>query len=49
MIRQTDTCLLFDFAFSGDKNVMKKKDKIILKHTNLKIKIETCAIEKPKP
>ena len=47
MIRQTGTCILFDFAVSGDRNVMKKEDKPILKHKNLKIKAETCAIQKP--
>ena len=40
MIRQTGTCILFDLAVSGDRNVMKKEDKKILKHKDLTIKTE---------
>jgi len=35
VIRQTGTCILFDLAFSGDRNVMKKEDEKILKHKDL--------------
>jgi hypothetical protein len=40
VIRQTGTCILFDLAVSGDRNVMKKEDEKILKHKDLKITTE---------
>jgi hypothetical protein len=36
VIRKAGTCILFDLAVSGERNVMKKEDKNILKHKDLK-------------
>jgi hypothetical protein len=35
VIRQTGTCILFDLAVSGDRNVMMKEDEKILKHKDV--------------
>jgi len=35
VIRQAGTCILFDLAVSGDRNVMMKEDEKILKHKGL--------------
>jgi len=40
MIRQTGTCILFDLAVSGDRNVMKKEYDKIVKHNNLTIRTQ---------
>jgi len=45
MIRQTGTCILFDLAVSGDRNVMKKEDEKILKHKDLTIQTQNMWIK----
>jgi hypothetical protein len=36
MIMKKVTCLLIDFAISGDRNVIKKEAEKVLKYTDLK-------------
>ena len=40
MIRQTGTCILFDLAVSGHRNVMKKEDEKDIKHKDLTIETQ---------
>jgi hypothetical protein len=38
------TCMLIDVAISGDRNVIKKEAKKILKYKDLTIEIKACGI-----